>query len=73
MSRGIILTKSGNFYITSDRPDKSQCGMFLVGDLATRGQVSVPINNIEAVEFYDEYEIETFRLRHTELKAKVAT
>lgn len=70
--RGIILTRTGRYYITSDRPDKSQCGMFLVGDLATRGQVSVPIDNIEAVEFYDEYEIETFRARYNELKAKVA-
>ena len=70
--RGIIITRTGNFYITDEKPERGEDREFILAKLATRGEVAVPISNIEAIEWYDDYEIETFRLRHTELKAKVA-
>lgn len=65
--RGIILTKTGNWYICDEKPDSSKDGKFVVGELATGGEVSVPIDNIEAVEWYGDW-TETFRTRYDQLK-----
>lgn len=68
--RGIILTRSGNFYLTDTKPDYSKDGKFVFGELAVGGEVSVPLSNVEAVEFYDNYE-SAYAVRYNELtKAK---
>lgn len=64
--RGIILTRSGNFYLTDTKPDYSKDGKCVSGELIHGGEVSVPLSNVEAVEFYDGYG-DAFNRRYSEL------
>lgn len=64
--RGIILTRSGNFYITDTKPDYSKDGKSIFGELVLGGEVSVPLSNVEAVEFYDDHTA-AFNRRYSEL------
>lgn len=67
--RGLILTRTGEHYITSTRPELDPGTGFVYADLATRGQVTVPRENVEAVEWYEtEHELTSFRLRLIELR-----
>lgn len=65
--RGIILTKTGSVHVTKTRPELALQTDFIYADLATGGEISVPRENIESTEWYDDNQIETFRLRLKEL------
>lgn len=68
--RILVLLKSGAHYVADNMHDVQYGNPFVSFDLATGGEVSVPLGNIEAVEKYVDREIEVFRRRLAEVEAR---
>lgn len=69
MARILVLLKYGKHYVADEVVEKPvEWDRFISFELATGGIVRVPIDNVSAVEHYDDRDIETFRRRLHEVE-----